>query len=95
MGWRLLPLPFVLEVEEKRLVGSVNPFHNILDSLGIQCIPVGEPFQAFQLRNEQFDAVGGGVLPGPFVVPPVECNTPVPDLSGEVDVRLQTRFRLW
>ena len=30
------------------------------------------------------------MLLGHFVVPPVKGDTPVPDLSGEVDVRLQT-----
>lgn len=90
MGRRLLPPTFVLEVEEERLVGAVDPFYNILDSLGIQYIPMGKPLHALQLRDELFDTVCGDVLLGCFVIPAMECDTPVPDLSGEVDVRIQT-----
>lgn len=89
MGRRLLPPPFVLEVEEERLVGAVNPFHDILDGLGIQCTPMGKTLHALQLRNELFDTVGGGIHLRRFVIPPVEGNTPVPDLSGKIDARLQ------
>ncbi len=71
------------------MVGAVNPFHDILDCLRIQLVPVSKPLHALQFRYEYFDTVGGEVLLGSFVVPPVEGNTPVPNLSSEVDALLQ------
>ena len=89
MGRRLLPFSLVLEVEEERLVRAVDSLDDILDRLGIQLVPVSKPLHALQFRYEYFDTVGGEVLLGSFVVPPVEGNTPVPNLSSEVDALLQ------
>ena len=89
MGRRLLPFSLVLEVEEERLVRAVDSLDDILDRLGIQLVPVSKPLHALQFCYEHFDTVGGGILLGHFVVPPMEGDAPVPNLGGEVDTLLQ------
>ena len=68
MGRRLLSFPLVLEMQEKCLVGAVDAFHNILDRLRIQLVPVSKSLHALQLRYEYFDTVGGEILLGSFVL---------------------------
>lgn len=49
VGRGFLPLPLFPEVLEERLIGPVHPLHHILNSLGVQLIPVPVPFQTLEL----------------------------------------------
>ena len=87
--WGLLTLPLLLDPVEECLVGPVHPLHDILDCLGVQLVPVLIPSEMLQLRDQFFHRVCGRIFVEHLVEPPVECDTEVPDLSGEIDARIQ------
>lgn len=73
---------------KKCFVGTVNPFHHVLDSLAPKSLPLRmERFLDF--RDMDFQLLGRKMLSVQTVIPPVHGNAVIPDRGGSIDAPVQ------
>lgn len=88
MRRRLSAVPFLFHMFKERTVGTVNPFHHILDGLTAKSLPLRMK-RFLDFRDMDFQLLGRKVLPVQTVIPPVHGNAVIPDRGGNVDTSVQ------
>ena len=84
MRQRLSAVPFLFHMFKERTVGTVNPFHHILDGLATKSLPLRMK-RFLDFCDMDFQLFGRKMLSVQTVIPPVHGNTVIPDGGGNID----------